>query len=280
MPENTLLVSFAERHPILVPALRDIYRFSKTQLSMNAVLAIIAIPVSNHYGLLTDVQLGPAIKAFLLIYLALLLATGAFNFIRSPLRLLASHHRQLMALDQLRLGKNAPSQYAGTPDIEFTNPEIIEGWFHAATLGLTREKPPHDQSAIKVQVMLVRLYYKPDRAVPPFLNLKAHMSIADVSGNPIKARYDAVWDTGQESAYKLFHTADIHELIIALFIGTSVCTYEYGWRDGNFKPEFNPLNGNSFRIRLELIGKHESDAVLNKFLEFSLKADPPSMSLI
>ena len=66
--------------------------------------------------------------------------------------------------------------------------------------------------------------------MPPRIFVKAHISIADSTGMPIKARYDAVWHEGEDE-YKEFDTADTHALVIALIArDDAIATLQYGRR--------------------------------------------------
>lgn len=89
-----------ERYPIAGPALEATYHFSKKQLLMNLVLSTIAIPVSIYLGLIPWFQIGATIKALLIVYLGLLLITAVYNFVRSPLRLLASNNERIAQLQE------------------------------------------------------------------------------------------------------------------------------------------------------------------------------------
>jgi hypothetical protein len=282
------LVSFAERHPIFVPALRETYHFSTKQLVMNAILGLIAIPISYHFGLLTGIQVWAMVKTLFVVYIFLFLVTALFNFARSPLRLLADHHRQIAILDK-RLASFSEANHAAipaylpaaelaTPDVEFTTAEVVDAWL--SDCSLDREKPPYAPS-VEVRAMLANFYYKPEQGVPPFIDLKAHLSIADASGKPMKTRYNAVWDIGQEAEYKRFDTADIDDLIIALLLpDAGIATFEHKWRNSNFRPESVPLLGSEFCFQLDLIGKYQNETVMNKTMKFTLNTDPPKMELV
>jgi len=276
-------LTFWERHPILQVALKETYHFSRTQLLMNAALAIIAIPVSYYYELLTGIQLWPTIKTVVVIYTALLVATAIFNFIRAPLRLLSEHHLTLAELTEQRLAqvqtRALPDKsdasvgafvHTAEPNIEFTNPEVVTRW-------LNRRGGVTDEEVLKTRVLLARFYYKPDRGVPPMIYVKAHVAFANAEGVPIKARYDAIWDKGQENEYKEFQTADTHGLVIAVLSDApekGIATYKYNDSDGEFQPECDMLFDEEFRLRLELIGKYHNEPILNKSLEFTLSLDP------
>lgn len=155
-------------------------------------------------------------------------------------------------------------------------------------LGLLDEEPTPDfpfgePDAVEVQVMLARFYYKPDPGVPSTIYVKAHIAIADANGVPIYARYDAVWDDELESEYKEFDTADTHELLIALLSPekNAIGTVEHRSRKHTFKPETHMFEGTEFRLRVELIGKHRNETVLNKALDFGIGLEPkPWMRLI
>jgi len=251
---------------------------------MNALLGVIAIPVSYHYGLLTNVQLWATIKALSVIYIALLVATAVFNFIRSPLRMLAEHHRHFANLADAGIAGDG-TIYKGNPDIEYTDFEIVERWLGDES-GLTDEKPDDEWGkADKVRVILARFYYKPHRDVPPFLYVKAHIAIADSEGMPIKTRYDAVWDKERESEYKRFETTDSYKLIVAVLpcdleLEPGIVTFQHGERDGEFCPELILLDGKEFQLQLDLIGKHQNIPILNKWFTFSLSLDQqPALKL-
>lgn len=117
--------------------------------------------------------------------------------------------------------------------------------------------------------------------------MKAHISIVNSEGVPIKARYDAVWD-GSEDEYEEFHTADTHALVIALIANEDgIGTLQYGRRPYDkayggyyFAPSCERLEGKSFRLRVELIGKSSNETVLNKPFDFELSVDPPAIKLI
>src|SRR5262249_43439123 len=136
---------------------------------------------------------------------------------------------------------------------------------------------------IEVKVMLARLYYKPDPAVPSPLYVKAHLAIANAEGVPIHARYDAAWEDELEVEYKEFDTAETHELIIAM-ISTeppAIATVEHRSTSKSFKPESHQFEGSEFRLRLELIGKYYNDTVLNQAFDFALGVLPqPWMKLV
>ncbi len=182
-----------------------------------------------------------------------------------------------------------PDRTFEPPDIEFTNSLVVDRWIHPE-LGLIDEKPVPDfpfgsSESLEVQVMLARFYYKPDRDVPETIYVKAHIAIADASGKPIHARYDAVWDQEPESEYKTFDTAKTHGLIVALVSADadpkSMSTFEYRERGSEFDPDSHRFEGTEFRLRLELIGKHYDQRVLYKAFDFGLGLVPkPWMKLI
>jgi hypothetical protein len=96
-----------ERYPIAAPALEATYHFSKKQLLMNLILAVVAIPVSVYYGLIPWFQLRATIKVIVVVYMGLLVLTAIYNFARSPLQLLCRNHRDIVELrselEQLKL---------------------------------------------------------------------------------------------------------------------------------------------------------------------------------
>lgn len=93
MPD--LWQNFKNQNPILAPALEATYHFSRTQLLMNLVLTVLAIPASWYFGLVPDLQLWPTIKAVAIVYGALLLAWSITSFARL-LRLRPDSDRRLM----------------------------------------------------------------------------------------------------------------------------------------------------------------------------------------
>src|SRR5207237_2107121 len=141
------------------------------------------------------------------------------------------------------------------------NPVVVVRLIHPE-FGLVDEEPVPDFSfgppeSLEVQVMLARFYYKADPDVPETIHVKAHLAIADAEGNPIHARYDAVWDQDPKSEYQSFDTAETHALIIALVSADvdpkSIGTLEYRERGGEFDPDWHKFEGDEFRLRLELI---------------------------
>jgi hypothetical protein len=91
---------FRERYPISAPALEATYHFSKGQLLMNLILAVVAIPVSVYYGLIPWFQLGATIKVLAIVYVGLLLISAVSNFVKAPLRLLADNKVQVAQLQE------------------------------------------------------------------------------------------------------------------------------------------------------------------------------------
>jgi hypothetical protein len=174
---------------------------------------------------------------------------------------------------------------ATKPDLEFVNSLIIDRWIDPEH-GLT-EEGDEDSGTLKVKVLLARFYYKPDPGVPPRLFVKAHISFANASGVPIKARYDAVWHD-EHDEYKEFDTADTHALIIALIADDdAIATLQYGRRPYPntqygyyFDPSSEALEGKEFRLRVELIGKRDNDVVMNKAFDFRLSLEPFLMKLV
>jgi hypothetical protein len=177
-------------------------------------------------------------------------------------------------------------QYA-QPHIEFTNPEIVNRWL--SEYGQLLPEPPTPASPYSkpdapLTVMLARFYYKPESDVPPFIKTKAHISIADSEGKPIRARYDAVWDREYESEYIYLETAQTHSLIVALLPVEDKVNGIITWgfarnQSRHFVADRVNLKGNEFRLRIELIGKHESAIVLQIPLDFNLKVHPHSLEL-
>lgn len=171
------------------------------------------------------------------------------------------------------------------PDLEFTNPIIIDRWLDLEH-GLTEEED-EDSGSLKVKVVLARFYYKPDQGVPPRISVKAHISIANSAGVPIKARFDAVWEE-EEDEYKEFDTADTHALVIAMIpCDDAIATLQHGSRPypdtqygRYFAPSSETLEGKEFRLRVDLIGKRYDEVVINKPFNFNLNLDPPLMKLI
>jgi hypothetical protein len=117
--------------------------------------------------------------------------------------------------------------------------------------------------------------------------VKAHISFANASGVPIKARYDAVWHD-EHDEYKEFDTADTHALIIGLIADhDAIVTLQYDRRPYPntqygyyFDPSSEGLEGKEFRLRVELIGKRDNDVVINKPFDFSLSLEPFLMKLV
>src|SRR6266403_943752 len=166
------------------------------------------------------------------------------------------------------------------PHIEFTNPfigpRIIDAW---GCLRTATESP-------NVDVMLARFYYKPERNVPPFLFVKAHISIANAQGTPIKARYDATWDEECDSASVRLGTAETCVVVVAVLPppenneGESILTWWFGSNKDGFAPDSTILKGGEFILTLELVGKDWNDVVLHTSLDFRLNVNRRSMELI
>jgi|SRR5215213_6588392 len=272
---------------------------------MNLVLAVVAIPFSIYYGLIPWLQLKATIKVVVIVYLGLLVMTALYNFVRSPLQLLARNNEQvahinerldgfaqsLQAVRQLAeaernplalpppdtTAQSVPAEIAAT-SFEFTNFLIVDRWLSIGTPGLTSDKPDgRDAEILKYPVMLARFYYKPARDVPPMVYVKVHIAIADFEGAPIQPRYDAVWDESSENEYKGFSTAATHALAIALLPkepGMLLCTYQYGFKSERFSPVFDTVPGKEFVFQLELIGKVNKVTVMNARMRFSLSLEP------
>lgn len=291
--------SLKERYPIVVSALEATYHFSRGQLLMNLILAVLAIPVSVYYGLIPWFQLVATLKVIAIVYLALLLATAVYNFVRVPLRLIQQQQTQIAdlssALNELQqrvAGADLPRALIaapvqdGAPNLEFTNPVLVDRWFSLTDPGLTPDQPKDhiEKKVLRAQVMLARFYYKPERDVPPSIDVRAHLSVANSEGVPLKARYDAVWDTESESEYKEFETADTHGLVIGLIAKVPpprLGVYEYVRKAGKFDPDLTYIPGQEFLLDLELIGKSKNTTVLNSKLRFRLRFEPnPSLELI
>lgn len=142
------------------------------------------------------------------------------------------HHNQAQAV-----GQAPPKRTFANPHIEFTNPFIgpreIDAW---GCLRTATTSP-------NVEVMLARFYYKPERNVPPFLFVKAHISIANADHVPIKARYDATWDEECDSASIRLGTAETGVVVVALLPppehneGESILTWGFGSNKDGFAPD-------------------------------------------
>lgn len=181
----------------------------------------------------------------------------------------------------------APKSFA-EPHIEFTNPAL--GLY---VVDAFNRLQPVDTDP-NAMVMLARFYYKPERKVPPYLDVKALISIADEEGNPIKARYDGVWDGYYDSASIRFGTAETRSLVVALLPPPhinerdSIVTWGFGARlDGprfnilsGFVPDKNVLFGGEFRLTIELVGKHRHEVVLHTTLNFRLNVRQQFMELV
>ena len=182
------------------------------------------------------------------------------------------------------LAAPAPKPFA-QPHIEFTNPALglysVDAFNHL-------QQVDFDPS---VTVMLARFYYKPERNVPPYMNVKAHISIADAQGRPMKARFDGLWDGHYDSATIRFGTAETYRLVVALLPPPhvnecdSIVTWGFGARsDGlaisGFAPDKHVLIAGEFRLTIELVGKHQHDVVLHTSLNFRLNVRQQSMELI
>lgn len=170
------------------------------------------------------------------------------------------------------------------PDIEFVNHVIIDRWLNAER-GLVEEEDG-DSGSLGVKVVLARFYYKADQGVPSRISVKAHASIANSEGVPIKTRFDAVWHD-YEYEYQEFDTADTHALVIALILDKAIAVLQYDTRaysDTQYGRYFSPtpevLEGTEFRLRIDLIGKRYDAVVINKPFNFSLALNPLSFNLI
>jgi hypothetical protein len=168
------------------------------------------------------------------------------------------------------------------PHIEFTNPLIAPRTIDAWGRLQVANGPP------TVDVMLARFYFKPERSVPPYLFLKAHLSIADEEHVPIKARYDGTWDGHSDSSFIRLGTAQTGVLVVALLPpanhneGESILTWGFEGlsADGGFASDNAMLRGREFFLTIELVGKYQSDVVLHESLNFSLNVNRRSMALI
>jgi hypothetical protein len=178
----------------------------------------------------------------------------------------------------------APRTFA-QPHIEFTNPAL--GMYVVDAFNRLQRVNTDPNT----MVMLARFYYKPERNVPPYLFVKAHISIADAQGNPIKARYDGVWDGHYDSATIRFGTAETYSLVVALLPPPhinerdSIVTWGFGSSsDGlalsGFVSDSNVLISEEFRLTIELVGKHQHDVVLHTSLNFRLNVGEQFMELI
>lgn len=173
-----------------------------------------------------------------------------------------------------------PDRTFEPPDIEFTNQFVGPRVFDEQ--GCLRTAKAHPS----IDAMLARFYYKPQRNVPPFLYVKAHISIADAEGNPIKVRYDGTWDEYCESGSMRLDTTEHCVLVVALFPppehndGESILTWGFGSDADGFAPDRTLLRGGEFVLWVQIIGKHEGDVVLNAPFRFRLNVARKSLDLI
>jgi hypothetical protein len=225
--------------------------------------------------------------------------------VRAPFIVIAQHHRQLSDVNQRLIEVEArsldapllslpssetptqaiPAQMSAA-SIEFVNFMVVDRWF--ATSGefpITEEEPDDERDAetLKLQLMLARFYYKPERDVPPRIYIKAHLAIADSQGAPLQPRYDAVWDEDSGSEYKEFETADTHALVIGLLpkkAEQGLCIYQYGFKSGRFSPTLKTLPGQEFVLHLDLIGKINNITVLRAPMRFLLSLEPSELTFL
>lgn len=169
------------------------------------------------------------------------------------------------------------------PNLEFVNHLIIECRLDAER-GLVDEEDADSESPA-VKEALARFYYKPDQGVPARISVKAHASIADSEGVPLKTRFDTVWQD-YEYEYQEFYTADTHELVIAVILDGAIAVLQYDtkpYADTQYGRYFSPtpevLEGTKFRLRIELIGKSHNAVVTSKRFEFTLALEPLSFEL-
>ncbi len=162
----------------------------------------------------------------------------------------------------------------------FTADARIVGFlFNTETKELDHEgyRGPIDESGIwiPVKVALVRFYYQPDAGVYPFLDVVAHIeaiNVDDRSAAPMRL-HRTVWRNSPVRDVR-FHTADDHELIIAVFVPveitndrTSIILWEFHEQPnelgyGTFvTPLGRTYSGTSFLINIQLVGKWTDDSV-------------------
>jgi hypothetical protein len=123
--------------------------------------------------------------------------------------------------------------------------------------------------------ILARFYYKPEVNVPPSIDVKAHISIANSLGTPLKTRYDGTWEGECDTEYMSFGTAETHALLVALVPpldadeSKEIVTWGFGLSKDGFQPDTAILEGNDFLLTVDLVGKYFNDVVLQA--SFNLK---------
>jgi len=61
----------------------------------------------------------------------------------------------------------------------------------------------------------------------------------------------------------------------------AIMTWGFGRnRNRNFAPDNEPLDGKEFRLRIEIVGKLDSEVVLYLPLDFGLKIHPHELDLL
>src|SRR6185503_9261526 len=146
---------------------------------------------------------------------------------------------------------------------------------------LIREQYEGDPSTVYdhirfVDAILAKFYYRADPGVDPRLRLNAHVFIYEIdpvttlTDDPPKSKveiYKPVWDDDEPHVSHAFSAGYDHELIVALVpvngASKSIVGYEYDTKkvstymgtEREFYPRLHSLEGQFFRIRIELIPK-------------------------
>jgi len=164
-----------------------------------------------------------------------------------------------------------------TPQLECTSRRIVRLPIDEDNV-IGTGKFPDELGSSEYDVALARIDYVPEIGKTKLLEVRVQAIIYDLNGNILKPGYDALW-LHQNHKSRKFDVGDFDEVVIAVFDERGVWAFEFNqelWASGygtagvHTRPVSSLLQGQTFRIKVNLIATSGDETVLTKEYFFTI----------